>query len=524
MNTWFWECLPIKGSSLPTSREGHSFTYNPSTRCWILFGGVNASRSNEALSLDTSLNEWKALSKSNPPLGRSYHISWLDSASQILYIFGGQGPKREPMYDMHALLLNSGKWIKLGPSERPAGRIHSAGCIFGNSLYMFGGATAPSGMPNNDLWGFNHLEINWSAAERDGQCPGWAEIACASAPLERKGHTMVSDKNSIYVFGGMSGSTYYNDLCCLKPPSFQWFTPHTFGQGPSPRAFHASTVTTNSKMIIFAGKGYGTRAQSDLLCDIYILDLQDLYWSSPFIAGFYPSMRYGAGIAWGRNVNNFEQILIVGGIGIGYAGMDVFNLQEKEVDSGALWHLEDVESGKLKFQASTQTTLLSNRRKIRDLEGQIYVLQEKSSFVEDDIYTLHGKLEVENNTKEERNKTFIEITKKIKSEYRRSTKEIKRSCRIKELGDRKIVNLENRISMLGTVLKEIESFLVVMDSSFYDTISINLSNEFRTFTTERMEEISERKKCHHSALAYLRKWYERSLTAEAQDLLDFPNF
>lgn len=515
MNTWFWENVTINGSNLPTSREGHSFIYNSANKTWVLFGGVSTTRSNATLSLDTTTGQWKTLSKTLPPLERSYHVAWLDSKSQILYIFGGQGPKREPMYDMHALIIPNGKWVKLAPTERPPGRIHSAGCIVNSCLYLFAGASAPSDILNNDLWALPYREINWTMAEKEAQCPGWVEVQTISPPLERKGHTMICDKNTIYLFGGVGVAGYLNDLACITPPNFAWFQPHTFGQSPQPRAFHSSTVTSNSKMIIYAGKGAGLDGKTELLKDIYILDLNDLYWSSPFIAGFYPSSRYGAGIAWGKNINNIEQILILGGIGKIYSGMDVYNLQEKEIDSNCLWHLEDVEGGKLKFQASIQSTLLSNRRKIRDLEGQNFMLQEKISFLDDEIFTLKGKTELEKSGHQESHCNFIRISKAVKLGTRQSQMSTVKALRVQALKSKKVKNLVKRVEMLESVLEEIESFLVVLDSTFYDTISMNLSTEFRTFSTDRIEEINERKKCHHEALAYLRGWYELSYDSES---------
>ena len=50
-------------------------------------------------------------------------------------------------------------------------------------------------------------------------------------------------------------------------------------------------------MIVFGGKGPLGQKTSEVLNDVYILDMKDKYWSSPFIGGFYPSNRYGAGMA-----------------------------------------------------------------------------------------------------------------------------------------------------------------------------------------------------------------------------------
>lgn len=520
MNTWFWEKLLPKGSGQPTSREGHTFHYNNKISKWILFGGVSSGRTSETLSLDTSTGLWDGLSKSPPPPERAYHTSWLDNEGQKLYIFGGQGGKREPLYDMHALCLKTGKWIKLGPSERPSGRIYSAGCLVKDHLYMFGGASAPSDMLNNDLWCLPFKEINWPLAEKEGNCPGWIELQTNYSPRQRKGHSMVNYDGTIYIFGGFYGTGYLNDLCCISPTNLQYSYPHIFGASPSPRAYHSCTITSNAKMIIFGGKGKASKNHNEILCDVFILDLIDLYWSSPFIAGFYPAPRYGAGMAWGLNINRSEQILIIGGIGKSYVGMDVFNLTEKEIDSSTQWYLEDVQSGKLKYQAVTETTLLSNRRKIRDLEGQNYNLQEKCEILDDEIYTLKGKLEEAEHEKNEMSSTYIKITQNLNSEIKRNEKSIAHGIKYLHLKNQKNKLFEEKIARLSSILKDTESFLVMMDSAFFGMISSNLQEEFRTFSQDRMNEIAERKKNHHFALASLRDWFKQSLDEEASFSVD----
>jgi Galactose oxidase, central domain len=514
MNTWFWEKIQIKGSNLPTSREGHSFLYVSSMLTWVLFGGVGTGRSNETLCLDTISQEWKPINKFKAPLERAYHITWIDEDSKRMYIFGGQGSKREPIYDMHSLYIPTGKWVKLGPLERPAARIHSAGCLLSSCLFLFGGASAPSDVPNNDLWSFPYTEINWEIAEKEGYCPGWVKHETLCTPEKRKGHTMVTDKTSIFIFGGLNKTIYLNDLYCIKPPDSSWYLPHTFGQKPSPRAFHSSTVTSNLKMIIFGGKGPSVNNSNEILCDVFILDLKDLHWSSPFIGGFYPSNRYGAGMAWGKNINSREQILIIGGIGKNYPGMDLYSLEEKVIESDTQWHLQDIQTGILKYQVRAESTLLSNRRKIRDLEGQIYMLQEKNSYIEDDILTLQGKIEIQNYQISENKEFFNKVSYDLKTEIRSNKKNISKYIRMSKLKQIKLKNLEDRVSRLGSMLKDIEGFVVTMDSLFYNTISLNIDNDIQTFSEEKLEEISERKKSHQEALIELRDWYEKNIKLE----------
>lgn len=511
MHVWFWEKLELQGSELPTSREGHSFQYNSHDQEFVLFGGVSSGRSSESLSFDSSTGLWKKLSKSKPPLERAYHVSWIEPLKNRLFIFGGQGTKREPMYDMHSLCIRTGRWTKLGPLEKPSGRIYSAGCVLRDYLYLFGGSTHPSYMVTNDFWAYPYGEVDWKAAEKENHLPSWIQIDTYNTPESRRGHTMLPYLNTIYIFGGFNGKICLNDVNCISPPDNNFIVPHIFGQSPCPRAYHSAAITENSKMIVFGGKS----SNNELLCDVFILDLIDLYWSSPFIGGFYPSPRHGAGISYGKNKKNFNQILIIGGIGNGYVGMDVFNLVEKVIDSNTEWHLEDLQSGKSKLQTSTQSTLLTNKKKIRDLEGQNYLIQEKSGFLDDEIFTLNGRIEEKDSEKAEMHQIYNDIKKKLTKSIKSCKKTSTTYKNQISLKNQKISTLSQRFDILSGVLKEAESLLVTLDSYFYEIISCNLQDEFKNFSQERMEEISERKKSHSFGLMQLQSFLIQSFESES---------
>lgn len=267
-------------------------------------------------------------------------------------------------------------------------------------------------------------------------------------------------------------------------------------------------------MIIFGGKSHGDSAHSELLCDIYVLDLADLYWSTPFIAGFYPSPRYGAGLASGKNINNFEQILIIGGIGRTYAGMDLFSLGERTTDSHTQWHLEDMQSGKNKYQAATESMLLSNRRKIRDLEGQIYTLHDKSSCLEDEICLLQAKLEMEVMVNSDTVVMYKRLSAGLRDGIRGVREGIKKCSKEVERQEGKIRLVEGKVNQLERNFKETESYLATLDCAFIDIISINTREEFLKLPQDRLDEIAESRKAHQIALSSFKDWYQTSLDQE----------
>lgn len=161
MKCLFWSTHPGSGTQYPKAREGHTFLYTPWNKQWAVFGGVGLQRFNDVYSLNTSLGSWNQVHPQGElPMPRNNHVSWVDPASQVLFIFGGQGLKREFLYDMQCLNFRRNRWVKLYPVEQPTGRVSAAGCVLGSKFYLFAGASAPNDMLNNDLWSFEFARID----------------------------------------------------------------------------------------------------------------------------------------------------------------------------------------------------------------------------------------------------------------------------------------------------------------------------------------------------------------------------
>jgi hypothetical protein len=111
--------------------------------------------------------------------------------------------------------------------------------------------------------------------------------------------------------------------------------------------------------------------------------------------------------------------------------------------------------------------------------------------------------------------TYLKITQNLNSEIKRNEKSIAHGIKYLHLQNQKNKLFEEKIARLSNILKDTESFLVMMDSAFFGMISSNLQEEFRTFSQDRMNEIAERKKNHNFALASLRDWFKQSLDEEA---------
>jgi len=71
-------------------------------------------------------------------------------------------------------------------------------------------------------------------------------------PSPRGGHTAVVHGDRIYTFGGKSGRSPFNDLCCLDLPSGVWEAVRAGSPAPAPRCAHVSVVHGGS-LLIFGG-------------------------------------------------------------------------------------------------------------------------------------------------------------------------------------------------------------------------------------------------------------------------------
>lgn len=95
------------------------------------------------------------------------------------------------------------------------------------------------------LFCFNTKTLNWSRPEVQG-----------SKPLARDGHSACLDGHYMYLFGGFEDSSdqFSRDVHCLNLETLTWHYVQTFGDPPSYRDFHTSTII-NNKMYVFGGRG-----------------------------------------------------------------------------------------------------------------------------------------------------------------------------------------------------------------------------------------------------------------------------
>ena len=156
--------------------------------------------------------------------------------------------------------------------------------------WIFGGMLE-YGKYSNELY---ELKLcNWECRRLKPRAP---KNPNAQSPKARLGHSFNLIGNKIYLFGGLANDSpnpkqnlpkYLNDLYTLEIKAngtYQWDLPVTAGVPPCPRESHSAVAYFpkgggSPKLIIYGGM-CGLRLQ-----DLWILEIETLTWSKPYVNG-----------------------------------------------------------------------------------------------------------------------------------------------------------------------------------------------------------------------------------------------
>lgn len=162
-------------------------------------------------------------------------------------------------------------------SGRHLSRWGAAAACIDNKLYLYGGRGSDS-RARNSLYVLE-LENNSIQMLRSIYFPSSG----------REGHTMVSHKNTLIIFGGCEGGKdddeSFDDLLIVDVENKLCSKPVTTGKKPKGREGHAAGVIKNY-MIIYGGKGEGC-----LYDDIFAFNLSSLEWKELEQQGNIPGYR-----------------------------------------------------------------------------------------------------------------------------------------------------------------------------------------------------------------------------------------
>ena len=153
----------------------------------------------------------------------------------------------------------------------------------GDKAIIFGGCgitASASPAVFNETWLLSTSEpMKWEQADVMGDVPSarWRHTA-----------TLLPDKLSILVFGGLCKGKRFNDTYVFSSDKKEWNIKECSGPPPHPRSHHSASLVQfdeddsesppNSKVFIVGGYG-GPSTSRDFFMDVHILELDTYCWT-----------------------------------------------------------------------------------------------------------------------------------------------------------------------------------------------------------------------------------------------------
>ena len=262
-------------------------------------------------------NVWTLITplSASTPTPRWGAVTWTDSATGNLMLFGGQDAALAFLSDLWSFNVSTKMWTKLpnGGANQPGvyGTLGTAsasnvpGGRWGASyrldasgtLWMFGGfgcdSTGPgcSNLLLNDLWKYSGGQWTWVSGSNTGGASGsygtQGTASASNVPPARQASVAWSDNSgNFWMFGGFTqGTNGFNDLWKFDPVAKQWTwvsgavgaanTPGNYGTKgvaaatnvPGARWLSAAWSDTHGNLYVFGGQGFdatGTGSLGDL--------------------------------------------------------------------------------------------------------------------------------------------------------------------------------------------------------------------------------------------------------------------
>jgi len=246
INNAMWKQIVHSGIS-PPARAGHSGTALGVPPHLVIFGGANASRRfNDVSILDTVNNQWdKPTTRGKQPVPRYFHAAGLHRSNLI--VFGGNEGSSS-LGDLHA--LNTENWTWSQPAATgapPSARTGHSGTMVNRLFFVIGGV---SDAPNNT---FNTHELS-DMFILDCEAMAWwrPDISPALPPIAYHAAALVADK--IFIFGGATREQLYNDVIMVDTATNVWQVVMDGETGGLPkRRRHAVSRGSGTRLLFFGG-------------------------------------------------------------------------------------------------------------------------------------------------------------------------------------------------------------------------------------------------------------------------------
>jgi len=292
-NSW----VPINVTNAPGARLNHTAVWDNATQSMIVWGGEDAvGPLGDGAVYDLLADDWFPLASSGLA-ARSEHVGlWLGTH---LFVWGGLDAALAVLGDGSVLDLSTSIWTATSSTSPPAARYGHDAVWTGADVMIWGGfdgggnaitagggakynalaptpawsALASSGTPptprgyHKMAWASSTLVV-WGGVEKDPalsvspayyntggrlNAGTWGAMATPGTLGGRIGHTMVTDGDSVYVWGGYDGSTFLGNGASYSVSGDSW-TAITASSPPSARTWHSAVHAGPGNMIIWGGE------------------------------------------------------------------------------------------------------------------------------------------------------------------------------------------------------------------------------------------------------------------------------
>ncbi|CAH1785614.1 unnamed protein product [Owenia fusiformis] len=283
-NTGLWYVLSALGNC-PSMRVGLSASFIEGTddhpgKIYIVGGANPSGPFNETYVLDFDTFSWDML-EAEGFKARYEHSAWTPTFNQnAIYVFGG-AHQTGNLNDIQVLDTLSSKWLTETCSGSPPGgrTLKTTACVGDKFIVYSGGQSAADPVTDRQVHIYDSSKSQWTTPSVKGD-----------PPKPRHGHVMVAIGNRVYIHGGMSGQSFYNDLHVFDLDKNAWLSIKQKKTAPSMRAAHGG-VGVDTHMYIFGGMN-----KDGALDDMHMLDTKSFQWTSIELQGPPPACRLDFGM------------------------------------------------------------------------------------------------------------------------------------------------------------------------------------------------------------------------------------
>ncbi|XP_020661262.3 leucine-zipper-like transcriptional regulator 1 isoform X1 [Pogona vitticeps] len=246
----------------------------------------------------TEYSSWKPVPQSKvSPCDRFKHACCI--CRGFLYVYGGR--QSTSLSDFWRYKIESNEWERLDNSEDGPEELEEHTMVeYQNVLYIFGGMVDSPFTQKNPLWMYDTDSTKWL------ECQLTAVEGEGTAPVNRKGHSAVVYRGSMYMYGGyidIRGASQEFWALCFDTKQWTPVSATSYGGSPGPRHGH-SAVVYGKGMYLFGG--------------LMRLSEQKDFWKWDFTATTWSSIRRSQGPPKmvGHSALIFEDSMLLFGGGV----------------------------------------------------------------------------------------------------------------------------------------------------------------------------------------------------------------